>query len=222
MVGVGGEMPVRKDMLVEDGLYHVFNKSIAGFKIFNNRDEFKRILEVICYYQNVNQSIEYSRFVRDEKNAQFCVSKPDEKFVEVIAYCIMPTHLHLILKQVKKNGISVFMGNVQNSYSRYFNIKHKRKGPLWEGRFKNVLIKDDEYLLHLTRYIHLNPVSAGIVDRPEDWLDSSYVEYLGKTKDRICSYEDLLDLDSVSYKEFVEDRISYQRELEKIKSLVLE
>jgi len=117
------------------------------------------------------------------------------------------------------------MGNVLNSYSRYFNTKHKRGSPLWKGKFKNVLVETDEQLLHLTRYIHLNPTSAGLVKKPEEWPYSSYLEYLGKIKkmDRICSYEDLMDISpSSSYKNFVESRISYQRELEKIKHLILE
>jgi len=136
----------------------------------------------------------------------------------------MPTHFHLILKQLKKGGISTFIGNVLNSYSRYFNTKHKRGGPLWEGKFKNVSVETDEQLLHLTRYIHLNPTSAGLVKKPEEWPYSSYLEYLGKIKkiNRICSYEDLIDISPLSYKNFVESRILYQRELAKIKHLILE
>ncbi|MCM8795996.1 MAG: transposase [Candidatus Omnitrophica bacterium] len=148
----------------------------------------------------------------------------NDKRVEIIAYCIMPTHLHLILKQLKNNGISVFMGNILNSYSRYFNLKHKRKGPLWEGRFKNILVKNDEQLLHLTRYIHLNPVTASLVSNPEDWNASSYREYLQQVQavEKICKYDDILEIDPVSYKKFVEDRISYQRDLAKIKNLIFE
>ena len=62
-------------------------------------------------------------------------------FVEIIAYCIMPTHFHLVVKQLKEDGISFFIQQILNSYSRYFNIKTKRKGPLWEGRFQNVIIE---------------------------------------------------------------------------------
>jgi putative transposase len=79
----------------------------------------------------------------------------------------MPTHIHLVLRQLKDGGISKFMSNILNSYSRYFNIKHNRKGPLWEGRFRKVLVGSDEQLLHLTRYVHLNPVTACLVDKPK-------------------------------------------------------
>ena len=136
----------------------------------------------------------------------------------------MPTHFHLILRQLTDNGISIFMQNTLNSYSRYFNIKHNRKGPLWQGRFKSVLIKTEEQLLHLTRYIHLNPVTAYLVERSEEWPSSSYKEFLSDNDDgeKICRFRDILDIEPLSYREFVNDAVSYERELAKIKRLLLE
>ncbi len=221
----------RKEELVTGEIYHVFNKSIAGFKIFNSDGEFIRILRIIRYYQIETLPIKFSQFIklnkikRDNFNKYFnSILTNKEKRIQIIAYCIMPTHFHLILKQLKENGISIFMGNILNSYSHYFNIKHKRKGPLWEGRFKNVLVKSDEQLIHLTRYIHLNPTSSGIVNKPEDWCYSSYMEYIAKDKIKeiICNYSDIIQISKDSYKQFVEDRVSYQRELYKIKHLILE
>jgi putative transposase len=158
------------------------------------------------------------------KKSKTDVSFYKEKLVEIIAYCIMPTHLHLVLKQLEDNGISIFMNRILNSYSHYFNIKHERKGPLWEGRFKHILVEKDEYLLHLTRYIHLNPVTAYLVNKPEEWFASSYGEYLQDVKkdDKICKYSEILEIEPKSYREFIEDRISYQRELAKIKHLVMD
>jgi len=133
----------------------------------------------------------------------------------------MPTHVHLILKQLTSDGISDFIGKVLNSYSKYFNTKHKRKGPLWEERFKNILVITDEQLLHLTRYLHLNPATALIVEKPEDWPYSSYCEYLGIGQGiGLCKYQDILNINPKSYRKFVNDRISYQRELAKIKALI--
>ncbi|MFH1855789.1 MAG: transposase [Candidatus Omnitrophota bacterium] len=86
--------------IITGHVYHVFSKSIANFKIFNNEAD-------------------YSRIVEDK-----------EKAIEIIAYCLMPTHLHLMLKQLKDNAISDFMRKLLNSYSRYFNVKYKRKGTL--------------------------------------------------------------------------------------------
>ena len=216
---------IRKIPLVSGEIYHIFNKSIAGYKIFNTKGEFLRMMEVTQYYLWGRRKIRFSKWkeIRENRLSEIEVLK-EEKIVEIIAYCIMPTHIHLILKQIRDKGISIFMSQISNSYARYFNEKHKRKGPLWEKEFKNILITTDEQLLHLTRYIHLNPVSAFLVDKPEDWFASSYREYLGEVEElqRICNCEDFLDITPSSYKEFVENRIPYQRELEKIKNLILE
>lgn len=216
-------------MLAVEQVYHVFTKSIAGFKVFNNDDEFCRMVRMLPYYQREKPVFKFSRFIEltkgggSESNEDISVYS-HEKLVEIVAYCIMPTHLHLILEQLKENGISNFMSNILNSYTRYFNTKHNRKGPLWEGRFKNVLVKTDEQLLHLTRYVHLNPVTAYLVDSPEEWLASSYREYLSRVNDKnkICNYDKILDIEPSSYKKFVDDRAYYQRELAKIKHLLLE
>ena len=214
---------------VESEVYHVFGKSIADFVIFNNDSEYERMLQAIRYYQITRPAIKLSRFIKQSKNnsKDFEVNSSAEdleKLIDIIAYCLMPTHFHLIVRQVKEKGIVIFTKNALNSYTRYFNLRHKRKGPLWEGRSKKVLVESDEQLLHLTRYIHLNPVTAYLTDKPEHWAMSSYREYISDSgqADRICEHKDLMDMSPDKYQEFVEDRISYQRELAKIKKLTLD
>ena len=182
------------------------------------------------YYRASSPDMRFSKFLElfaKTKNTGFKASSipsKDERLVDIVAYCLMPTHMHFILKQLKEGGISRFMANVQNSYSRYFNLKYDRNGPLWGGRFKNVLIDSQEYFSHLTCYIHLNPVSAGLTKRPEDWEFSSYREYCGRisSEEAICSHDQLLDMDHLEYQRFVEARIEDQRELGEIKHLLLE
>jgi putative transposase len=136
----------------------------------------------------------------------------------------MPTHIHLLLKQITDDGISKYMARVLNGYSRFFNIKHKRLGPLWSGRFKNVRVEDDEQFLHLTRYIHLNPTSAGIVEKPEEWENSSYIEYIRpkESQDSICNFKDLLQMTPKGYQKFVEDRKDYQKNISLIKHQMID
>jgi putative transposase len=209
-------------------VYHVMTKSIAGFKIFNNPEDFARILNLVKFFQKGFVGISFNRFdsfLKGKTNfRKKYFSDDQENMVEIIAYCIMPTHLHFILQETEEKNISKFMGNVLNGYTRYFNIKNKRKGPLWEGRFKKVEIETDEQLVHLTRYLHLNPVTAHLIDRPEDWQWSSYKEYLGKidADKRICCFDQLLKINAIEYEGFVNDQISYQRELAKIKNLLKE
>jgi putative transposase len=208
--------------IVTGEIYHIYTKSIAEYVIFNKDADFLRIKELIKYYNTEKRAICFSKY--KERNMQQSKEKLQdrEKLVQIICYCPMPTHLHLGLKQLKDNGISEFMMRVLDSYTRYFNIKHNRKGPLWESKFKRVLVENDEQLLHLTRYIHLNPVTAYIVNNPADWKWSSYGEYISNTNDGICKFGDIIDIKPESYKTFVEDRISYQRQLAKIKSLILD
>ena len=221
-------MPYRKTPLVESQIYHIFTKSIAGFRIFNSDYDFERILAAVCFYTTENPLSKLSLFIEDKINLEEVKSKvlyaDSVKIVEMLAYCFMPTHIHLVLKQLRPGGISKFINVVLKSYSKYFNVKYKRKGPLWEGRFRSVLVETDEQFLHLTRYVHLNPVSISLVDNPEDWKSSSYGEYIGRVdkKNRICAFDDYLDMDYSSYRKFVEDRIDYQRELEQIKNLIIE
>ena len=147
--------------------------------------------------------------------------------VEIIAYCLMPNHLHLLLKQLEENGISIFMSNLTNSYTRFFNTKQKRKGPLFQGKFKGVRIETDEQLFHVSRYIHLNPYSSFVLkslEELESYPYSSLPEYLGLKKEIHCKTEIILNnfKNIQSYEDFVFDRAGYQRELEKIKHLAIE
>lgn len=217
-------------MLVNGEIYHIFNRSIADYIVFNNDQEFGRMLELIKYYQ-IDNDIKLSAFLdlmsvqKNGFNSFFdTISKDKDKMVQIIAYCLMPTHVHLILKQLKENGISDYMRKILDGYTRYFNTIHKRKGPLWESKFKNILVENDEQLNHLVRYTHLNPTSAQLVNKPEDWLYSSYREYLGEVNNSqaICQFDDVFDVKPSLYRRFVNDQISYQRELGKIKKLIMD
>ncbi len=94
----------------------------------------------------------------------------------------MTDHFHFLVQQSKDKGIRTFMQRLLNSFSHFYNIKHKRKGPLFEGNFQAILVENDGYLIHLVRYIHLNPVTAYIIDNPTDYPHSSHNIYLEKQK----------------------------------------
>jgi putative transposase len=219
-------MQYRKDPLAVGETYHVFSKSISGLTIFNDRTEYLRMLEALPYYQKGKPPIKLSKTMRYAPDHWQSLRKIQRDgapaLVRILCYCLMPTHLHLVMKQLVEHGISEFMGLVLNSYSRYFNTKHHRKGPLWEGRFKDVRAGTDEQLLHLTRYIHLNPVTAYLVDKPEKWEASSYREYLGESENRICDIRGVVTIDPSRYRLFVGDRADYQRRLGDIKRLLHE
>lgn len=221
---------MRKDPLVTGSIYHIFTRSIADFRVFNNENEFRRMQQLIKYYR-VDNAVKFSDFIdskivqKDGFNSVFnMTSKDKDCLVRIIAYCLMPTHNHFILKQLTENGISKYMKDILISFTRYFNTKHKRRGPLWESRFKSVLVETDEQLFHLTRYIHLNPVTAKLIEHPEDWAFSSYKEYLADPSNNfvLCEFNDLMEIKPQLYRKFVNDHIAYQRELTKIKNLIID
>ena len=220
---------IRKVPLVNGHYYHIISRSIAQYKVFDEED-YSRFLQIVNLYRYPDLVYKYSNFIKlSLQNQKLIIANLGESglmFVTIIAYCVMPTHIHLLLKQNLDHGISNYLGKILNSYTRYFNIKHHRKGPLWEGRFKNVLVDKDEQILHLTRYIHLNPASAGLVDKPDKWSFSSYGEYInnhpGSKNDHLCDFDGLINLDPTKYKKFVQSRIAYQKELSKIKHLLIE
>jgi putative transposase len=208
-----------------DAFYHIFTKSIAGYKVFNNKENYERMIAALQYYSYKNIPIKFSAYTaRKEKTRKkfYDELKTSDKLVDIIAYCLMPTHIHLLLTPLKENGISLYMKNLLNSYTRYFNTKNDRKGPLWQSRFKDVLVETDKQLIHLTRYIHLNPTTAGIVDLPEQWEYSSYREYIGIVDNSLCNFKEYLDIDNKDYQLFVKNRIGYQKELSFIKQIILE
>lgn len=217
---------MRKHPFVNNQVYHVFSKSIAGYKVFVRTADYERFLEMIKFYQFSSNNIKFSIYYKMLKDKNSSVYKSivnfnlDSKYVDVIAYCIMPTHFHFILHQVSDNGISKFMKNILDSYTRYFNLLNNRKGPLWQGRFKSVFVANDEQLLHLTRYIHLNPTSDKLVASPDQWRFSSYLEYLGKSDTKICNFDNFINVNPDSYEKFVLDRQDYQQKLAEIKHLI--
>lgn len=209
-------------------IHHVFNKSISGFNIFNNQNEIERFLLITLYYNNTESKSKFSYFSENNKKIPnikeyiYTQYKTQNRILEIIAYCIMPTHFHFIFAFEDKDSLSKFMSNLLNSYSRYFNLLKNRKGPLWEGHYKTVAVETDEQLLHLTRYIHLNPVTNYLVNTPEEWEFSSYKEFLNEEENYFCNYNSIMEIKKTEYKQFVEDSIDYQRQLAKIKKITLE
>lgn len=143
--------------------------------------------------------------------------------VSILNYCLMPNHFHFTLRQEGDNGIKDFIRRLSSSYAHYFNKRYETSGPVFTGNFKAVLVETEEQLLHLSRYIHLNPVTEHIVEEPEDYQYSSYKIYIGKEHSKIV--KSALVVGSTKpkdYEKFVLDQISYQRQLKRIKHLILE
>lgn len=213
-------MPSRKIPLVNDQVYHIYNRGTEKRRIFLNRRDYQRFLKTLQYYQYDGPKPKFSHFSQ-AKSLKLNLSK---KIVEIWVYCLMPNHFHLLLKQIRDGGITEFISKLTNSYTKYFNTKHDRVGLLFQGEFKSTLVEKDEQLLHVQRYIHLNPVSSFLVEKPEDWEWSSYNEYLGTDDKKICVKEEILGFfkSIKEFKKFTDNQIDYARKLELIKHQLLE
>ena len=107
--------------------------------------------------------------------------------VDIHAWVLMTNHVHLLCTPRGQNAVSHMMQSLGRHYVRYFNFSYKRTGTLWEGRFKSCLVQEETYLIQLYRYIELNPVRAGIVEQPSDYVWSSYpINALGKVSE-LCT-----------------------------------
>jgi len=222
-------MPARIIPLGTDEIYHVFNRGINRQPTFTSRIEYQRAILAIKFYRLSSPPISLSKFLVQpkEKQEEILESMKDlAKLVDIICFCLMPNHFHFLLKQRLDGGISKFMGNFQNSYTRYHNTRNEKDGSIFLTQFKAVRISTDEQLLHVSRYIHLNPHTGYIVKSLNDLENYSWSSFKNYLKEK----SDFIDTDLVLglfknseyYKQFVFDQASYQRELKLIKHLIME
>lgn len=217
-------------IFANEEVYHVWNRGVEHRPTFTAKSEYLRALTTLDFYRFQNPGLRLSKvlLLQKEERERFFLDLRTEgkKLVEVISYCLMPNHFHFLLKQKIKDGVPKFVSNFTNSYTRYFNTKEERIGPLFQGIFKAVHIENDNQLIHISRYIHLNPVVSFVIKEKD--LDiypwSSLVEFLGAKTERICNYEIILGLfpSKEKYRQFVHDQIDYAKALEMVKHLVLE
>jgi len=213
-------MPYRLTPFINDNFYHVFNRGVEKRKIFLNDGDYQRFLQTLYYYQFKGPKPRFSTHKRF-RSQDF---DKNPKIIEIACYCLMPNHFHLLIKQIKDGGVQEFANKISNSYTKYFNTKYKRIGPLFQGAFKAVPVETDEQLIHLSRYIHLNPYVSDLVENLESFLYSSYNDFIKGTENKLCNSTLILGFfkDVKDYKKFVKDQQSYALELERIKHLLIE
>lgn len=208
-------MPGRIVPLATGEFYHIYNRGSEKRDIFTQPRDYERFIRTIFYYQFQGPRPSFSKFTKS-KLTHF---KPlsEIKIVEIICYCLMPNHFHFLIRQIREGGISTFMSQISNSYTKYFNTKYQRVGALLQGPFKAVHVETDEQLVHLSRYIHLNPIVSGLVKRLRTHKWSSYSEFINQTS-IFCSISEILNFFPKSnYKEFVESQIELGTSLEILK-----
>ena len=171
--------------------YHVYARGISRQRIFREPADFEKFLRLFARYLSL-----------EETHNRNGLSFPNfYNKLDLLAFCLMPNHFHLLVYQYQQGAMTEFMRSLLTSYSMYFNKKYKRSGPLFESRFKASLISDDAYLEHISRYIHMNPRSW------REYEYSSLPYYLQQVTDAWLRPERITDLfvTPTQYLNFLED-----------------
>lgn len=198
-------MSTKNRNLYTGGFYHVFNRGVDKRITFYNEEDFERFLN---YLIKCNSIFSYRR-------RNYLKDRP---LVRLHAYCLMNNHFHLFVEQVEERGIERFMQKIGTGYAGYFNKKYQRSGRLFEMVYKSEHIEHDPQFLHISRYIHMNPLDLiqkgwkkrGVIDtdRAEKFLEeypwSSYKIYLGEPSNIVDPFFILSQFESVNdYRSFI-------------------
>jgi len=187
-----------------DAFYHLYNRGVEKRQIFLDQQDYSVFLSYLQTYvspkdvQSLYAILSYNKTSPKEKDKALKLLrlKNYHSQINIVCYALLPNHFHLLIRQ-KDAVLNSFMNSLGTRYAMYFNRKYRRKGVLFQDVYKAVLVETDEQLLHLSRYIHLNPIHAEDLS-VDEWektsFPSSLPDYLGKRethwifKDHILNY----------------------------------
>ncbi len=184
---------LRKTGFTPDNYYHIYNRGTDKREIFLNDSDYSRFIALL-YICNNTKPVHIQWFTQERPLDEIFNIQRENILIDIGAYCLMPNHLHLLVKEKEGNGISQFMKKLSTAYAMYFNKKYERSGNLFQGRFKAELANTDEYLKYLFSYIHLNPIKL----LEPDWKEKGI-------KDEKCAINFLNNYQWSSYR-FYTDR----------------
>ncbi len=209
-------MPAKNSLklYLENGYYHIYNRGVEKRIIFLDQQDYAVFLSYLKDYLLPKNEQELRKTISDPATS----SKEKDKLLKLVrmnnfadqivllAYCLMPNHFHLFVKQKEANSIDRFIQSLATRYSAYFNRRYKRVGSLYQGVYKAVLINSESQFVYLSKYIHKQAMSLQgetLQDQP-----SSFAEYLGERKTAWVHPEEILSYfseanHSISYKNFV-------------------
>jgi putative transposase len=209
-------MPARNasKIYLEDGYYHISNRGVDKQRIFLDSQDYAVFSGYLKDYLSPRDEKALLKVVSDpqisaqEKNRltrNMCLNNFSSE-ITLMAYCLMPNHFHLFVKQNSSDAIKRLMLSLGTRYTMYFNRKHQRVGTLYQGVYKAALIDDEAHYLHISRYIHQQAIKQGAEEKQE--FPSSYPEYLGLRKTEWVHPEEILsffsdNLPKSSYRAFV-------------------
>ena len=187
---------MRKQKIVSGGIYHVYNRGVEKRSLFLDDRDHNRFIRNLAIFNDIKPALNSNRESKisfGEKEIRSIKQK--KPLVDVIAFCLMSNHFHFLLRQKEEGGISKFMNKIGVGYVNYFNLKYQRVGPLFQGKFKAVLVNNEAHFLYIPHYIHLNPLdfimpswregSIKNTKKATNFLNSykwsSFGDYMGRT-----------------------------------------
>lgn len=186
-------MSIRKDKLVNGEIYHICNRGVDKRDIFMDDEDRFRFVHDLFEFNDKNKIKNLGYFMKPNEVGLHYIKKK-EPLVEILAFCMMNNHYHLVLRQKVEGGITEFMRKLGTGYTNYFNKKYERTGALFGGKFKSICIKKDAHFMYLPIYVHLNPLDMKFpewrekklknINQAIEFLDSyrwsSYMDYTGQ------------------------------------------
>ncbi|MBI2426935.1 MAG: transposase [Candidatus Kerfeldbacteria bacterium] len=172
---------------IQDGYYHVFNRGTAKGEIYKDQNDYEIFIHLLrTAVLPASESIQRKNFYQK---------------IRIISFCLMPNHFHIELQQTNEDTLPKFMSSLTVAYSMFFNRKYHRTSALFQGKYQSTNIDSDTYLLHLSRYIHLNPHSLGV--NPFRYRYSSIEAYTSYKHPWIYTQpiDELLDITSQKQRE---------------------
>ena len=177
------------------GYYHLYGRGVEKRNIFLDKSDYERFIKILFFCNGRKSTV-----IRDLPRGLTFVDyldKRGETLIDIGAYCLMPNHFHLLVREKTEKGISLFMQKLMTAYAMYFNDKYKRRGRLFESSYKSTHADNDEYLKYLFAYIHLNPVKLidpnwkenGVKNKTEtkkylvEYRFSSFIDYASEGRD---------------------------------------
>ncbi|HLP86303.1 MAG TPA: transposase [Candidatus Paceibacterota bacterium] len=189
---------LRKDPFITGQYYHIYNRGVDKRLIFGSPKDYQRFI-MLLYLANSNESFRLDDIIIKQNKVfrEIFEINRDENIVSIGAWCLMPNHFHIIIKQDVDGGITRFMRKLSTGYSMYFNKKNERQGALFCGPFKSKLVgMDDNYMRQLFAYINLNPIKLSFPEwenNKSNLNQREFKEFLDSYK--YSSYQDLVKIE---------------------------
>jgi putative transposase len=147
----------RNISFAEGEFYHIYNRGVDKRTIFTTPNDYKRFL-VLLRFANSSDDMRMSNALRNKSLEEALACERHHPLVALGAYCLMPNHYHLLVSPLEDGGIVQFLRKIQTAYAMYFNLKNNRSGSLFQGPYKALHVDSDQYLQHVSLYIHTNPI----------------------------------------------------------------